>query len=137
MAATTEDRKNVLAGTEIEAYPVKGSENIPLHVAVCINASGYAVNGSDTAGLTFVGVSRERADNSGSATDGAIKVTVRREGAFAFKFSGTATIADVGKVVCVVDNQTVALATTTTNDIACGKISQFIDASNVRVDIAR
>lgn len=101
---------------------------------VSVNAAGYATNGSDAANDVFVGIAEETVDNaSGAAGDKSIKV--RRNGIYTFVFSGTATIADVNTPVYIVDNQTVALAATTTNDVLIGRIVEFVTATKVRVDI--
>lgn len=98
------------------------------------NASGYAVKGADTASFTFAGVAADTVDNSaGSAGDK--KIDVYTEGTFEFGFSGTATQATEGLAVYVVDDSTVALAATTTNDVLVGKVVEFINASTVRVKI--
>lgn len=101
---------------------------------VSVNAAGYATNATDAANDVFVGIADETVDNSaGSAGDKTIKV--RRTGVYDMVFSGTATIADVNTPVYVVDNQTVALAATTTNDVLVGRIVEFLSATKVRVDI--
>lgn len=107
---------------------------IPEGAIVSVNAAGYATNGSDAANDVFVGIAEETVDNSaGSAGDKSIKV--RRTGVYTFVFSGTATIADVNTLCYISDNQTVALAATTTNDVLIGRIVEFVTATKVRVDI--
>jgi hypothetical protein len=101
---------------------------------VSLNASGFAKGGADTAGEKFVGVLREQLKNSTGAA-GAVDAIVWTEGAFEFAFSGTAVQANVGLPVYLVDNQTVALAATTTNDILVGRITEFVSANVVRVKI--
>ena len=112
----------------------QGAEKIPEGALVMVNAAGYAVNATDTAGGVVVGIADETVDNSaGSVGDKSIKV--RRSGVFTFVFGGTATIADVNTLVYVVDNQTVDLVGVTTNDVLVGRIVEFITATKVRVDI--
>lgn len=102
---------------------------------VANNASGYAAKAADTASFTLAGVAYETIDNSaGSAGD--LNIRVWRQGVFEFNFSGTATQANVGTAVFAVDDNTVALAATTTNDVMVGRIVQFVSASKVRVEIS-
>jgi hypothetical protein len=130
MTALAKDRKTVYQeGVEME-YPVAATK-IYAGSLVCLNASGYAAPGADTANFKFVGVAQEYVDNSaGSAGDKTVRV--RRKGIFYFGASGMA-ITDVGTAVNVSDDQTVAK--TTTNSIACGKIAKFVSATEVGVDI--
>lgn len=112
----------------------QGAEKIPEGALVMVNAAGYAVNATDTAGGVLVGVADETVDNSaGQVGDKSIKV--RRTGVFTVVFAGTATIADVNTLVYVVDNQTVDLVGVTTNDVTAGRIVEFLTATKVRIDI--
>jgi hypothetical protein len=102
---------------------------------LAVNSSGYAVKANDAAVEAVIGVAESTVDNStGSAGDKTVDVW--QSGVFDFAFSGTATQADVGKKVYAVDDQTVALAATTTNDNLVGRIVEFISASKVRVRIS-
>ena len=93
---------------------------------------GYATNAGDDSGATFVGVAQETKDNSaGSAGD--LEVVVRQGGVVQVATAFTAAQTDVGTEVTLSDNQTVDKAANTTNDITCGRIVEFIDASTVRV----
>lgn len=118
-----------------EIYSFKqGAEKIWEGALVMVNAAGYAVNATDTAGGVIAGIADETVDNSaGSVGDKSIKL--RRKGIFTFVFGGTATIADVNTLVYVVDNQTVDLVGVTTNDVLVGRIVEFVTATKVRVDI--
>jgi hypothetical protein len=73
------------------------------------NASGYAVKGQAALGLRGVGVDMHRVDNSdGSAGDISVDV---RGGTWRFANSASTdeiTIADIGNIAYVVDDQTVA-----------------------------
>lgn len=103
---------------------------------VAINTSGYAAKGADTASFLFAGVAYETVDNSAGAA-GDKKIRVEKTGEYLFNFSGTASQADLGKAVYLVDDNTVALAATTTNDVLCGYIQEFVSASTVRIRIDR
>lgn len=108
----------------------------PLYIGslIALNAAGYAKKAADTAAEKFVGVLRYAVDNSAGAA-GDKDAIVWAEGAVELAFSGTATIADVGKQVYAVDDQTVALAATTTNDVLVGRITEVVSAGVVRVKI--
>ena len=131
MTALGSDRKtSYREGIEIE-YKVAAGMNIFSGSLVCLNTSGYAAPGADTAGFKFLGVALENADNS-SGQNGDITVRVRRKGSFRFAASGMA-ITDIGAAVKVSDDQTVAKSTA--NSVACGTIAEFIGATEVGVDI--
>lgn len=113
-------------------FPVEENTKIFEGALVSVNAAGYAVNASDTTGERVVGVACETADNTGGA-DGAIDVIVWTDGAHSFASGFSATIANVGDKVFAVDNQTVDLAATTTNDILVGVVVGIESSSQVRV----
>lgn len=97
-----------------------------------LTSTGLIQPGADTASTTFAGVLREQKTGNASGTTAA---EVYQSGDFELGFSGTATEADCGSIVYMADDQTVALAATTTNDIACGHVVEFVSASKVRVRI--
>ena len=133
MSALTKDRNTVRKQGEYAAYPVKGGTKIYAGSIVAMGPDGNAVPGSDTAGLKFLGISREYVDNTAGA-DGDLTVTVWRRGCFELSASGMAK-ANVGDAVYVVDDQTIGL--TAINNISCGKISDFNSAASVYVDIEK
>lgn len=134
MAATTTDLANDRSDGKLKAYPM-AAVKIPKNVLVTINSSGYATNATDSASdLGFAGVSYEGIDNSGGNA-GDLSIRLYKEGEFTFTFSGTASQATVGLPVYALYNGTVALVGTTTNDILVGYVTEFIDASTVRVRI--
>lgn len=134
MANQTAHRDYKRQQSESVAY--KAAAVGPLYIGsmINLNTSGYAKKASDTASELFVGVLREKVDNSAGAA-GDKDAIVYTEGAFEFAFSGTAAQVDVGKKVYVVDDQTVALAATTTNDVLVGRITEVVSAGVVRVKI--
>ncbi len=134
MTALTADKKTEYTeGVEV-AIPVDDGDCIYAGALTCVNAAGYAVEGADTAGLIFMGVAREQADNS-SGLDGAINVTVRRRGLFKMTMGTAITQANIGDNVFIVDDQTVDLTANTTNDIFCGIIAGYIDSTHAWIDI--
>jgi len=118
----------------ISAHPVKGNSRIFKGSLVCCDATGYAVPGSDAAGLAFLGIALEEANNTGGA-DGAIRIRVQTQGVFSLAKSGAITQANLGQWVYVSDDQTVALAPTVTNDVLCGRL-EGLDEQDVWVRLA-
>ncbi|MHB8772967.1 MAG: hypothetical protein ACYC7J_18385 [Syntrophales bacterium] len=100
----------------------------------CVNAAGYALPGSDTAGLIFMGVAMGRADNS-LGTAGAIEVNVRRRGLFKMTLATAITIANEGDNVFIVDDESVDLTANVSNHIFCGIIAKYIDTTHAYIDI--
>lgn len=118
MAATTTDRNTLKYYIQREILlTLKTATSIPAGVMVAVDANGVAVNASDTAALVVMGVSAHAASNVAPATDTVI--TVER-GIFILANDGTVPATQVGKLVTVLDNQTVSIAATTTNDIPAG-----------------
>lgn len=113
------------------AYPVAAGVRIFAGGMVSLNAAGYAVPASDTAGQRFVGVARAQIDNTGGA-DGAKMVEVYEDGVFQFAANGLAAT-DVGRPLFAVDDQTVQLATT--HSVAVGVLDQFVSATSAWVAI--
>jgi hypothetical protein len=134
MANLTADREDQRQDGIILSVPLS---NVKVYKGslLAFNTSGYAVKAADTASFNLAGIAFEQVDNSaGSAGDKEVRVW--RTGVFELNFSGTASQADVGKAVYMVDDNTVALAATTTNDVLVGRIVQFVTASKVRVEIS-
>jgi hypothetical protein len=102
---------------------------------VCVNASGYIVNGSDTAALKCRGVASETVDNSaGSAGDKQIEV----EWGIHVLFDSTGiTAADEGSLAYISDNNVVTNAATATNDIPVGTITKYDGSNKTWVAVAR
>ena len=121
----------------IVGYNVKAATKIFKGSLVAIaDANGYLVKGADTVGLTFAGVAYEGGDNSTGA-DGAVGVRVKKAGSFVFAFAGTANQACIGKKAYAVDDNTVALAVTTANDMYVGDIIALTTGGKVRIRIDR
>ena len=133
MTALSEDRNTAYRQGVEQEYDVAADAKIYAGGKVCLNASGYADAAADTADFQFVGVAREQVDNTGGA-NGDKKVVVRRTGIHRVAASGMA-VTDIGKPVFVSDDQTVATSGVT-NWIPCGRIAEFISATEVGVDIA-
>lgn len=112
--------------------PLAASTKVFAGSNVNYNTSGYAKKAADTASEVFAGVAMETVDNTGSAGDKYVRVW--KEGVFSMNCA-SATQAWVGQDVYAVDDNLVALAATTTNDVKVGRVVQFVSATEVRVKI--
>lgn len=134
MTALTQDREPLYKYGDTKAYPVAAGVVIYVGALVCLNASGYAVPASDTAGLVFAGVSMQRADNSTGAA-GAITVRVYRRGLFQFNASGLTVGGNFMAKVYALDDNTFAL--TSTNSIQVGRLVEVDSAILGWIDITK
>lgn len=114
MTALAQDRKADQYGTpdqpapSIISLPVKSTAGTIYNGSiVCTDATGYAVKGSTATGLKAWGVCSKQ--TVAGASNGAVSVPVQ-VGAFAFANSGTDPVAqaDVGNLVYIEDDQTIA-----------------------------
>ncbi len=134
MTALTEDKSiQRTEGVQL-AFPVAASEDIYGGALTCVNAAGYALEGSDTAGLIFEGVAMERKNNS-SGSNGDLDVVLHRRGLFNVILDTAITQANVGDNVFLVDDQTVDLTANVSNNILCGIIAKYIDTTHAWIDI--
>lgn len=113
------------------SLPIAGSTKIFKGSNVNFNTSGYAKKAADTASEVFAGVAMETVDN-GAGADGAASVRVWQHGVFSM-VCASATQAWVGQKVYAVDDNVVALAATTTNDVLVGTVVEFVSATEVKV----
>ena len=141
---------------DVTRYPVAAA-TLCYKGGLAVLSGGYAEPGADAAGVQFVGVFAESADNLTNAiqpgfiepslgspppalpsgltqgTAGAVGVRVEKAGAFVYNKAG-AVPSDVGKQAFIVDDNTVSTSATTHN-IPCGYVTELVDASHVRVRI--
>ena len=135
MTALAADRADLRQreGT-IRPFKVVGGDIIYKGAVVAADANGYLVPIGDTAALTHAqGISTEQYDNSGGSS-GDLTARVQSGISVNLKCSG-ATQAWVGRTVCAVDDQTVALPATNTNDRNVGVVQELVSASEVIVFI--
>jgi len=130
MANLTAPRAIQRGQGHIRPYALAGSTTVLQGALVAVGSSGFATNAADTANLKFVGVADKTSRNT--AGNGAKKVRVWANGVIDLACTG-ATQAWVGQKVYAVDNQTVALAATTTNDVLVGVVTEFVSATKVFV----
>lgn len=120
MSATTTDRNTPYKDGELISVPMASGTTIPAGVIVCANATGFAVNGSTSTTLTYLGRSDEAVSNPGA--DGAKSILVRREKSFKWANdpADLVTQASMGKVCYITDNQTVSKTNGTNTRSAAG-----------------
>jgi len=134
MTSLTEDKKlEYQEGVEL-AFEMAASEKVFGGALSCVNAAGYCLEGSDTAGLIFQGIAMEQVDNS-SGSDGDLSIVLRRRGLVKVIMGTAITIANVGDNVFIEDDQTVDLTANVTHDIFCGIIAGYIDTTHAWIDI--
>lgn len=134
MTALSEDKRlQYTEGVEL-AFPVKTLKTIYGGSFVCVDATGYALPGADTAGLIFEGVAVEQVDNS-AGSNGDEQVVLRRRGLVKATLDTAISQANVGDQVFLVDDQTVDLAANVDNNIFCGVIAGFITTTTAWIDI--
>jgi len=135
MAALTIERMTKFAGVVPArgTYPIAANTRIFKGSLVVLNSSGQAIPGNTIANGAAIAVGRSSAtyDNrTGSEAGGAAAaLDVEVEfGVFAWDSAGAADLIaadDVGKLAYVVDDQTVALTSSTGARIAAGVITEF------------
>jgi len=129
MTALAADANRKRKDGDLVALTVKSGSTIYKGAAVCVGTDGYLIPGADTAGLIFEGVAYEKV-----VGDGTLKCRVEQKGLFLFNIAA-ATIANIGDPVFLVDDNTVGVAATPTNDIYCGVIAAYESTTQVWVNI--
>ncbi|OON62290.1 hypothetical protein B0920_02085 [Massilia sp. KIM] len=123
MAALTASRNTPMKDAQLVVFPVAANAKIFAGALVAINAAGFLVPGTVSTTLRYQGRANAFCDNTGGA-DGAKTVAVRRRQAFKFANHAGDPVAqaDVGNVVYIVDDQTVAKTNGTGTRSAAGKL---------------
>jgi len=109
MVALAADRQSPRALGEVKKQALAASVLVFNGAILMRNAAGFLTKGQAGLGLVGVGVAQEQVDNSAGAAGA--KTVEYREGVFRFVNSASSdaiTIADIGRVCFVVDDQTVA-----------------------------
>lgn len=119
MTALSEDKRRETSGDPIvSSYTVKDAEVIYEGAFVCVDANNEAVAATDAASVQFLGVAKSKVDN----TDDGLTVEVERGHKERFAQDGNVAASDVGTNATLLDDATVSVAGTTTNDIKVGTI---------------
>jgi len=131
MANLTDNKEVVEKARRLVSHPMAVAAFFKGSLAK-INAAGYLDVMAAEVGAKFAGISEFAVDNSGGAV-GDLEGSVLREGIFLLEGAGF-TIADVGSVVYASDDQTIS-TTQGANELAVGKIVNFVSATQVWVDL--
>lgn len=130
LTAARESKRSIEAGV-VSSTPKKHSTAI--YGGSLLNrltSDGHVQPGADTASTTFGGVAVRDAAAADTYMD------IYTKGEFEFTFgAGSLTEASIGVAVFVNGEDTVDVAGTTTNDIACGIIRSVVSATICRVAI--
>lgn len=131
MSALTAARKTTTKLGLEQSYKL-GAVKVYKGGAVMVNTgTGYAHPGADTASCVFVGIAQSDVDNSaGSAGAKSVVCEVPAICSFA---CASADQTWVGTKVYISDDQTVALAGTTSNDVLVGRVVELVSATEVLV----
>jgi len=126
MAALSADTNRPHREGKQVRYEVAEAQTIFKGALVCVDtASGYLKEATDGAARAFAGVAAEGADNGGGG-DGDVTCLVAKTGVYPLVFPA-ADQGVVGLPVYAVDDQTVALAAATTNDVLVGYVVGLAD----------
>ena len=134
MTAASKSIYNRIVPEGTVRIPVKAAKTIYKGTIVCVDATGYALPGADTAGLIFMGLALEDCDNS-AGSSGDKDVLIVTSGLITMSYTGAITQADMGSNCTISDDNNVADAGATTNDIVVGKLIRFTENNKVVIKI--
>jgi hypothetical protein len=117
-------------GAEL-AKPVAAGAKIFAVSLVCLNAAGFLVPGSDTAGLKFEGMALEYQDNTGGQ-NGDLMCRLRRIGVVNMD-AVSITQAMVGQIMYVASDH--EFDDSSNNGVVCGRLMAYISAIEGEIDI--
>ena len=133
MVALTSERNTRLRLGDLRVEPVAAAVKIWGGSLIMRNAAGYLTKGATATNCVAVGRAEKTVDNSAGA-NGAVNVEYRT-GSFLFANSAAGdliTIAEIGKVCFIVDDQTVAKTDGTATRSRAG-IVEAVEATGVWV----
>jgi hypothetical protein len=119
--------------TELKAYPIADNVHIYKGALVCVNSSGYAVPGADTAGYRFVGVAHAECDNTLTGHAAGLKDVLVDNKRFQLPATSI-SLAMTGQMMYLVDDATVDDIAGVTNKIAVGELDEYVSATSGWVD---
>jgi hypothetical protein len=126
MAALAADKKRFtrnLGSKKIATVLLADSQTVYEGAIIMRNSSGDPVVGADTASCVAMGVAVAAVTSGASNTTKFVDLEYGHEEWFAS--TGTFTKASIGVNVTISDDQTIALAATTTNDVTLGMLVQL------------
>lgn len=123
LAANKKRRTRNLEGMKIATILLADSQTVYEGAIIMRNSSGDPIVGADTASCVGIGVAAKAVTSGSSNTTKYVDLEYGHEEWFAS--TGTFTKASIGVNVTISDDQTVALAATTTNDVPIGMLVQL------------
>ena len=128
------ERNTEMRGTEQISIPVAASTKVEAGKIACANASGYAVEGSVSATLTYLGRFDETIDNS-SGANGDLDVLIRRDKCFKWDNSSTDAVDQscLGQECYIEDDETVC-ATDNSGTRSAAGVVVGVDSDGVWVE---
>ncbi|MFN0156896.1 MAG: hypothetical protein ACKVRP_02355 [Bacteroidota bacterium] len=135
MAALAEDRMTEMRDGKRLSYKVAAAKKIYQGALVVLNSSGYAEPGTTATGKIALGRAAHQVDNS-AGSNGDLFVDVE-EGVFLYGNSTSTdeiTIAEIGKVCWIADDQTVAKTSASGTRSVAGYVRQ-VDTDGVWVAV--
>ena len=133
MAALTDTKNIDEKASNLGSVSVASGKKIYRGAFVKIQADGYGAPEAAEAGGFFAGVAQETIDNS-SGADGDLDCQIQRVGQFLVDGQSGFAVGDVGSPVYASDDQTIS-TTQGANEHQIGKISEFVSASSVWVEL--
>lgn len=111
----------------IVRVPVKATTQIWKGGIVAIDTAGLAVPGADTAAFQVIGIAAE--SRLGGATDGAVFVEVEYQREYLFAATSITQVM-LGDLMVIVTDNDVDDAAGATNDIAVGRLTEFVSTTS-------
>lgn len=121
------------SGGVVEEFELAASTKGYKGGLAALNAAGYAIRATDTAGSIFLGVFAETIDNTGSNGDKSIRVDISGASVLVTHSAGSQSIANKGDDVYADGDDAVDTYANATNPMHVGKIQQYVSATKVWV----
>jgi len=138
-AAVNRESKGLLGDRLFAVYGMDADAGtIPKGAIVCLDDSGYAVNGADSGSYVYVGIAVETKTADATGSDGDTEIKVDATPGVIWKFghnTGSLDATCVGTEMNVENNNAVDGAGATDKDIRIGTVAKWIDADEVWVRI--
>lgn len=122
MTAAISDRNTPRRERGLLVVAIAAATTVHNGLIACVNANGYAVEGSTATDLIYLGRFEETVTNAGAAGD--VSVRIRTNEAFQFENSATdpVTQSNFGDFCFIEDNQTVAATDGTGTRSKAGRV---------------
>lgn len=109
--------------------PIATGQLIFQGALVSVNAAGFLIEAGDTANTVFKGIAVQGTGGVTTGANGELSTQIIEKGVVLLNYTG-ATQAQVGDLAYIVDDDTVAAAGTTAQDVLCGRVHQLGPRAN-------